>query len=195
MHALPRFETRGFPAVMIGSTDFLTLLADNDCHLMFEKGAPAGVLKRDFISLKHRDGRNLALSTPQGLLECPVELPRSIFDDFLAARLTRQVGPADENQRIVFNLTVDGVARGPTIDCDAQANVAVWDDPDENGLAGATVVFDGISFAEAVRKGYGHACRPARKGGVDRHRCAPLRRGPDHRGNRAAQRFSARLLM
>jgi hypothetical protein len=116
------------------------------------KGAPAGPLKRDFISLKHRDGRDLALSTPQGYRKCPVELPRSIFDDFLAASLIRQGGPADENQRIIFNLTIDGVARGLTIDYDVQANVATWDEPDEDGLAGATVVFDGISFAEAVRR-------------------------------------------
>jgi hypothetical protein len=131
---------------MIGSTDFLTLTADNDCHLVFEKGVPAGTLKRDFISLKHRDGRDLALSTPQGYRRCPVELPRSIFDDFLAASLIREGGPADESHRIIFNLTIDGIARGLTIDYDAQANVAMWGEPDENGLAGATVAFDGISF-------------------------------------------------
>jgi hypothetical protein len=49
-------------------------------------------------------------------------------------------------------LTIDGIARGLTIDYDAQANVAMWDEPDKNGLAGATVAFDGISFAEAVRR-------------------------------------------
>jgi hypothetical protein len=138
--------------MMIGSSDFLRLLADNDCHLVFEKGAPAGALKRDFISLKRRDGRDLALSTPQGYQACPVELPRSIFDDFLAASLIRKGGPTDQDQRIIYNLTIDGVARGLTIDYNAQANVAVWDEPDENGLAGATVMFDGINFAEAVRR-------------------------------------------
>jgi hypothetical protein len=137
---------------MIGSTNFLKLLADNDCHLVFEKGAPYSTRKADFITLKRRDGRNLSLSTPQGYQACPVELPRSIFDDFVAANLIRQGGPEDENQRIIFNLTVGGLVRGLTIDYYAQANVSMWDEPDENGLRGATVVFDAISFAEAVRR-------------------------------------------
>ena len=50
-----------------------------------------------------------------------------------------------------------GKARGDsvrdlTIDYDAQAFVAMWDKTDEKGVAGATVVADGISFAEAVRR-------------------------------------------
>jgi hypothetical protein len=45
-----------------------------------------------------------------------------------------------------------GIASDLTIDYAAQAYVAMWDEPDEKGFAGATVVADGISFAEAVRR-------------------------------------------
>jgi hypothetical protein len=138
--------------MMLGSTDFLKLIADNEYQVLLEKGAPEGKLKKDFISLRHSDGRAVALKTPQGLNICPVELHRSIFDDFLAASLIRQDRAEDKNSRIVFKLTIDGIARGLSIDYDAQANVAMWDEPGDDGLMGATVVFDGISFAEAVRR-------------------------------------------
>jgi hypothetical protein len=137
---------------MMGSTEYLALIADHDCHLLFEKGAPYSDRKRDFISLKSREGRDVSLSTPGGLKSCPVELPRSIFDDFLAASLIRQDGAEDENHGIVFRLTVDGVARGLSIDYDAQAHVAMWDEPYDDGLMSATVLYDGISLAEAIRR-------------------------------------------
>ena len=137
---------------MIGSTKYLALIADHDCHLVFEKGVPHSDLKRDFISLKSRDGHDVSLSTPDGFTSCPVELPRAMFDDFLAASLIKQDGAEDQNHRVIFRLTADGVARGLSIAYDAQAHVAVWDEPYDDGLMSASVLYDGISLAESVRR-------------------------------------------
>lgn len=139
-------------AVMMGSTKYLSLIADHDCHLVFEKGAPYSDRKWDFISLKSRDGREVSLSTADGFKSSPVELPRAIFDDFLAASLIKQDGSEDQDHRIVFRLTADGVARGLSIAYDAQAHVAVWDEPYDDGLMSASVLYDGISLAEAIRR-------------------------------------------
>jgi hypothetical protein len=69
----------------------------------------------------------------------------------------------------------------------------MWDESDEDGLAGATVVFDGINFAEAVRRVM--AMPAEQRANVASIRTDGRRGGRPHRGNRAAQRFSARLLM
>jgi hypothetical protein len=96
----------------IGSTEYLKLIAQNDCHLRLERSVPAGRLKCDFISIRLDDGRALALRTPQGFKKSPIELPRAILDDYLRASLVRQNGPAREDGSIVFRLTEDGRARG-----------------------------------------------------------------------------------
>ena len=95
----------------INSTEFLKLIAENNCHIVFEKGAPSGHLKRDFISLRTQDDRAFELLTAQGFHVCPVELDRVIFDDFIAASLIEQDGSEDSEDRIVFRLTSDGHAR------------------------------------------------------------------------------------
>ena len=63
------------------------------CHLVLQRSAPAGRLKRDFISIKLRDGRDLELHTPQGYRMSPIELPRVILDDFLRASFVKQNVP------------------------------------------------------------------------------------------------------
>jgi hypothetical protein len=98
--------------MQIDSTEFLALIAKNNCHVVFERGAPAGRLKCDFISIKAPDRRDFELSTPRGFRACPVELPREILDDYLRASFIKQDGPEDENGRITFRLTNDGRERG-----------------------------------------------------------------------------------
>jgi hypothetical protein len=66
--------------------------------------------------------------------------------------LIRQDGPEDQSHRIVFKLTADGVARGLSIAYDAQAHVAMWDEPFDDGLMSASILYDGISLAEAIRR-------------------------------------------
>jgi len=136
---------------MDGSTDFLHLIANNDCRVLFEKGAPAGKLKRDLIYLTDHTGKALTLSTPQGYRSSPVELHRSIFDDFLAASLIRQDGEGSDD-KIMFALTPDGKARGLSISYDEQAQIMMWDEPYDDGRRSASVVADGISLAEAIRR-------------------------------------------
>ena len=68
----------------VNSTEFLQLIAKNNCYILFERSVPSGRLKRDFISLTTQAGRALTLSTPQGFQSCPVEVPREVFDDFIA---------------------------------------------------------------------------------------------------------------
>jgi hypothetical protein len=95
-----------------GSTEFLALIARHNCHIVLEKAAPAGRLKRDFVSIKSPDGRDLELSNPQGFRVCPVQLPREILDDYLRHSFVKQDGPEDENGRITYRLTNDGRERG-----------------------------------------------------------------------------------
>jgi hypothetical protein len=62
-------------------------------------------LKQDFISLRTPDGH-----PPQGFHAYP-ELPRAIFDDFIAAGLIEQ-DSYEAGGRIVFRLTREGSTRG-----------------------------------------------------------------------------------
>ena len=92
----------------INSTEYLKLIATNECCLVLERAAPRGRLKRDMVTIKAPDGRNLSLSTPSGFRSCPVEIPWAIVDDFLRASLVAQDGPAGEDGTVVFRLTDDG---------------------------------------------------------------------------------------
>ena len=95
----------------IGSSEFLSLIAQNNCYVLFERSVPVGRLKRDFISIKHSDGRDLALSNAQGYRVCPVELPRAILDDYLRHSFIKQDGP-EQDGSIIYRLTKDGLERG-----------------------------------------------------------------------------------
>lgn len=96
----------------IGSTEYLKLLAENDGHLVLERGFPRGKLKRDFISLRHRDGRAVSLRTPSGFAASPIELHPVILEDFLRARLVEQDGPEDAEGRVTYRMTAEGLRRG-----------------------------------------------------------------------------------
>jgi hypothetical protein len=91
--------------------EYLELLANNGCSILFEKAVPAGKLKREMISLASHDGRHLRMSTPQGFSACPVEVPRAIFDDCLARKFIVQDGPEDGSGRVLFRLTDAGRTR------------------------------------------------------------------------------------
>jgi hypothetical protein len=91
--------------------EYLERLAKNGCSIMFEKGVPAGKLKREMISLANYEGRHLRMTTPQGFSVCPVEVPRAIFDDCLAKKFIEQDGPEDSDGRILFRLTDAGRTR------------------------------------------------------------------------------------
>ncbi|SRR6266446_1582897 len=93
------------------STEYLELITKNSCYILLEKAVPSGKLKREVISLATHDGRALTLSTPQGFSARPFEIPRAIFDEFLAASLIEQDGPEDSGGRILFRLTLDGYSR------------------------------------------------------------------------------------
>ena len=94
----------------INSTQFLEFIGKNDCLILFEKATPAGKLKREMITLATADGRAFGLQLPSGFRSTSVELPRPIFDDFLAASFIEQDRPEDEDGRIFFRLTADGKA-------------------------------------------------------------------------------------
>jgi hypothetical protein len=97
----------------VGSTDYLKLIAQNGCHLRWERSVPAGRLnKRDVISIMLDDGRALELSTPQGFRVSPIQVPSEILDQFLRASFVRQHGPAQADGSIIFRLTEDGRQRG-----------------------------------------------------------------------------------
>jgi hypothetical protein len=95
----------------IGSTEYLALLAKHDCHLVLERSFPFGRLKRDFITIKDSNGRDLELTTPQGFKRSPIELPPEMLDDFIRWRFVEQDGLQDPDGRITFRLTADGRER------------------------------------------------------------------------------------
>jgi hypothetical protein len=81
------------------STEILEFIHKHDGLISFEKAVPGGQLKRDFISLCARDGRAIGLTTPAGFSTTHVELPRVMFDDFIAAALIEQDRPEDSDGR------------------------------------------------------------------------------------------------
>jgi hypothetical protein len=95
----------------INSTEILRFMARNNYHLLYEKGAPYTDLKRDFISVRGPNGES-GFSTPEGFKSNIFELPRAIFDDFIAASFIAQDGQEDNQHRLIFRLTADGRATG-----------------------------------------------------------------------------------
>lgn len=95
----------------IGSTEFLNILAQEGRYLLLERAVPRGRLKRDMITIKTSDGRNLVLSA-NGYTCSPVELPIPIFEDFVRASLIEQDGPEDFENGTIFRPTKDGLERG-----------------------------------------------------------------------------------
>jgi hypothetical protein len=96
----------------IGSTEYLALIAKHDCYVVLERSFPAGRLKRDLVTIKDSNGRDLELMTPQGFKRSPIELPREMLDDFIRWRFVEQDGPQDRDGRTTFRVTGDGRERG-----------------------------------------------------------------------------------
>jgi hypothetical protein len=95
----------------IGSTEFLEIIAQQGRYLLLERAVPRGRLKRDMITIKEHDGRDLVLKA-RGCSSGPVELPIPIFEDFIRANLVAQDGPEDMEHGTVFRLTEGGLTRG-----------------------------------------------------------------------------------
>ena len=93
------------------STTLLQLIEQRDCHILYEKGPPAGRLKRDYISLKTEDGHGLAIRDLDRV-DFPIELPPEMFSDYLAARFLEQDGPEDAEGRTIYRLTPKGRKAG-----------------------------------------------------------------------------------
>jgi hypothetical protein len=105
---LPETDPERELTMHFGSTDYLELIDKYNCNILFEKGAPAGTLKRDLITLTAQDGRAMEMHTTTGYHACRVELPREIFNDFIAASFIKQDGPEDAQGHMIFRLTPDG---------------------------------------------------------------------------------------
>jgi hypothetical protein len=95
----------------VTSTEYLELITKNPCFISFQKGVPAGKLKRELIALADHKGRLLTLRTPQGFSACPVEIPRAFFDEYLTSKYIEQYGPEDAEGRILFRITRQGEVR------------------------------------------------------------------------------------
>ena len=96
------------------STDYLNVIAQNDLFILLEKAVPSGILKGEMITLIKRDGKALVLNK-SGYSASPVDLPRSIFDDFKRASLIEQDREEDNEGRIFFRLTEDGKAKAKQV--------------------------------------------------------------------------------
>jgi hypothetical protein len=98
----------------ITSTEILKFLAAKDGrYLLFEKGAPHNTeLKGDVISLREPDGSLVkAMDDLRNVFIMPA-IPREMFDDFMKASLIKQDGQEDNQHRLIFRLTADGLQRG-----------------------------------------------------------------------------------
>jgi hypothetical protein len=107
--------------MQINSTSLLEFIGKNDCLILFEKAVPAGRFKRELITLTTQQGRSVGLRA-SGYSTSTIEIPRVMFDDFLAASLIEQHGPEDSDGRIFFRLTRDGRERAaypPKIYCNS----------------------------------------------------------------------------
>ena len=91
-----------------GSTDFLNLIAREGFHLRLERATPAGRVK---ALVKDNTGRDVALTTLDGVRAFPLEMPEEILEEFLAASFVKQDGEETDGV-IVFRLTKDGINRG-----------------------------------------------------------------------------------
>jgi hypothetical protein len=97
--------------MIIGSTDWLRLLAKQEGRfLLLELSTPAGVLKREMVTLREPNGELAHLRDEIGRKFYP-ELPRETLNDFLQASLVRQDG-YDANHNLIYRPTSDGLERG-----------------------------------------------------------------------------------
>jgi hypothetical protein len=94
------------------STDYLKLIAQNNRYILSKRATPRGRLKRDYISIKTNDGRDLVLQTPAGYRHTPVELPTEILDYLLRVSFVTPHGPPDAEGKIIYRLTDEGRRRG-----------------------------------------------------------------------------------
>ena len=96
---------------MINSTECLQLMVAHNVSIIVSKADP-GRFKKEFIFLGTADGQSLGITVPLGFSNNAIELPREIFDDFLAASLIEQDGKEDAEGRTIYRLTEDGIGRG-----------------------------------------------------------------------------------
>jgi hypothetical protein len=92
------------------STEYLRLIHRHGYLISFEKAVPSGRRKKDFICVCTSDGRAVGLNLA-GYSTAHIELPRTIFNDFIEARLIEQDRPEDSDGRIFYHLTADGRSR------------------------------------------------------------------------------------
>ena len=90
------------------STEFLHLIAKNDYAIVVERAFAVGNLKRDYISIKTRDGRNVSATTSQGDKVSPVELPHEMLHEFLRQSYVVEAKSEDVAERTIYELTDDG---------------------------------------------------------------------------------------
>jgi hypothetical protein len=96
----------------ISSTEFLSMLAHYGAHLVEKQAAAASSRPEEAMILIESDsGSNLEIKAA-GYWAAPLQLPRSIFDDFLKAGLIREDPSACKPGRRVFRLTEDGLQGG-----------------------------------------------------------------------------------
>lgn len=96
----------------LSSTDVLRFMAANDARIFWDQRVPRGVLRRDFVSVRDRDGRHLTVQTSDGSFMSPVTIPSETVADFLRASFIAQDGPPGEDGTITFSLTADERIRG-----------------------------------------------------------------------------------
>jgi hypothetical protein len=96
----------------MGSTEFLHLIAENDYAIVVDRAFAVGNLKRENISIKTRDGKNVSATTSQGHKVSPVELPHEILHELLRQSYVVEVKSEDVAERTIYELTEDGRKAG-----------------------------------------------------------------------------------
>ncbi len=92
------------------STEYLSLMAHNNLHVVLEYGMPRGKLKRDTATIKNTQGTDITLISGS-YTASPVILPLEILNDLLVAHLLREA-EEDSQGSTTFVLSDYGLTRG-----------------------------------------------------------------------------------
>jgi transcriptional regulator with XRE-family HTH domain len=94
----------------IGIKELMKIIAEDDRYILYEKGFPHNdQLKKDFISVKSADGRNVQIFS-KGYRSAYLVMPREIFEHLRRLGFIDQIGGEEEPHCIKFKITAAGLA-------------------------------------------------------------------------------------
>ena len=90
----------------INGADYLRVMEENGCLIVWEKSPPWGSSKREFISLRAQNGQAVRFEQP--IQTSYIEVPHQCLDGFLRDGLVEELDRDDENGKARYTLTNAG---------------------------------------------------------------------------------------